>query len=360
MSIFSSTLTDYTNLLSQVWGSRWPMRVTSIMERSPLLHLLFAKRAVKMEQGPYVTMPFTHRLNPNVQVYTGAQVLNQATFQHTKMLRYEFWGQLSCQSVIPTDDLMKAEGNKNAIASLSDTEEAVCIETLRQFAEEQLHTARVVAGDAQGLRGILEFAAPASQTLSVGGITKSVSMNWFNQFEQVAGGFSIDGVPALRRLYRKTAKRGRVPDTLLCDVSIYDAYEAYLGPLQRLQDEKMAGVGYDNVQFKNCTVIYDDQITENSGEAFMLNLTGKRPSKDAGFNFDPGMLDAGIGGVKGKLEAGNFTLAINPKAFGQSTPWTPMESQHAVESKTPFHIMPVVSDLRDHGTLNFTAGSFVA
>ena len=105
MSILVTTLASYTNLLSQTWGARWGGRVSAIVDQSPLLALAFIKGATHFEDAPYATRPFTHAKNPNIQTYAGTETLNAATFQHTKLLKWEQWGQISCQNVVPTDEI---------------------------------------------------------------------------------------------------------------------------------------------------------------------------------------------------------------------------------------------------------------
>ena len=356
MSILSSTLADYTNLLSQTWGDRWKGRVSSIVDQSPLLRLCFLKGAVQMKSGPYITRPFTHAKNPNIQHYSGTQTLNSATFQHTKMLRWEQWGQTSCQCVVPIDDVDKNHQAEGAVEDLIETEEYICSETMAQFIEEDLHTASASSDDIEGLRSQLEFAAPAAQTATVGGIAKSVGLGWYNQFQSVGGSFATQGVKAMRKLYRKCSRYGNDVDCILADESLYDGYEEYLGPLQRLEDKKTAGVGFNHIMFKGAVLIPDYNITADSGEAFFLRITGRNPSD--GFNFDPGFLDPIKGMSKGKVNQGNMRLVFNKNAFFKSSDWREAEDQHVIKNKTRVSVILSMDNLREMGTLNFAAGSY--
>ena len=352
----------YTNLLSQTWGALWKQRVSLIVEQSPFLHQMIAKGAIHLEAAPWAWRPFTHALNPNIGTYQGAQVLPAATFQHTKAFRWIHWGQISCQSVIPTDEIDKNQGASGQIDRLADTEQYVAAETMRQFIEEQLHTAWAVAGDMQGLPDMIEFATPATQTgtgLLVGEVAKSTAINHFNQYEQIAGSFAVEGVPTLKKLYRKCSRYGRHPDFMPVEPSLYDGYEEYLGPLQRLQDEAMGKVGYENLMFKGAVIVPDYNLTEDGGKGYMLQLTGKRPSKDTGFGFDPAMLDPVRGKSKGPTDQGNLQLWINPNAYFTASDWTEGEDQHVLKTKNRFHGILTISNLREHGCFDFLGGAFV-
>ncbi len=355
MSILSTTLSAYTNLLSQTWGARWGGRVSSIVDQSPLLALAMSKGAVHFEDAPYATRPFTHAKNPNIQTYAGTETLNSATFEHTKLLKWEQWGQISCQSVVPIDDIDKNAHAKNAVENLLKTEEYIAAETMAQFIEEQLHTASVSSKDVQGLRDQLDFTAPASQTATVGGIAKSVALGWYNQYQAIGGSFAVEGVKSMKKLYRQCSRYGRHIDCILADSDIYDAYEEYLAPLQRLEQPSMGKIGYDHVMFKGAALFNDYNITESSGEAFFLNMTGKTVD---GYNFDASFLDPVKGKSKGPVDQGNMQLWFSKSAFFKSSPWREAEDQHVLKNKTRVSLQLTFSNLREQGCLDFTAGSF--
>jgi hypothetical protein len=361
MSILSTTLADYTNLLSQTWGDRWGGRVSSIVDQSPLLAIAMRKGAVKFSAAPYATRPFTHAQNPNIQTYAGTETLNSATFEHTKLLKWEQWGQISCQCVVPVDDIDKNSGAEHAVESLLETEEMICAETMAQFIEEQLHTASVSSKDVQGLRDQIEFDTIANQAgTSVAGIAKSAALGWYNQYEAIPGSFAVEGVKSMKKLYRKCSRYGRSPDLVLCDESIYDAYEDYLGPLQQLESRDKATVGFKDVCFKDAVMVADYNITADSGELFMLQVNPKAPSSDTGFNFDASFLDPVKGKSKGAVNQGNLQLWFNKNAFFKSSDWREAEDQHVLKNKNRVSLQLTFSNLREQGCADFSAGSFQA
>ena len=360
MSILSPTLSDYTNLLSQTWGARWGGLVSSIVDQSPLLHFCFAKGAVHFEDAPYATRPFTHALNPNIQTYAGAETLNSATFEHTKLLKWEQWGQISCQCVVPVDDIDKNQNAKHAVSNLLKTEEMICAETMSQFIEEQLHTASVSSKDVQGLRDQLEFTTPALQETAgtvVGGIAKSVAKGWYNQYASIAGGFSTAGVKAMKLLHRKCSRYGRSVDLIPADPSIYDAYEDWLGPLQQLEPKAMADVGFDSIFFKKALLFADYNITTDSGEAFFLQVQGKKTSN---YHIDAKWFDPVKKASRGPVDQGNMRLWFGKTAFFQSSPWKDAEDQHVLKNKTRVSLQLTFSNLREQGCLDFASGAFQA
>jgi hypothetical protein len=234
---------------------------------------------------------------------------------------------------------------------------------MRNYIEEQLHTASTVNGDIDGIRGMIEFATPAVQAATanntVGNVQKNANYH-FNQFQQIGGGFMTAGIPTWTQLYRECSKWGRRPDTMLVDPAVYDGYEEWCGPERALVDEAMGSAGFTSLRFKGATVIPDYNITENSGEGFMLNMTGGAPSASAGHGFVPGLLDPVKGKSKGQTNLGNMVLWINPNAHFFMDDWRLAQEQWAWISKTKFHGILTVNNLREHGAFNFAGGAYSA
>tara|TARA_R100000808_G_scaffold23491_1_gene52199 strand:+ start:243 stop:1334 length:1092 start_codon:yes stop_codon:yes gene_type:complete len=359
---FSTTLSDYTKAFSLTWGASWEKLVWLILEQSPLLYLMYKKGAIHLEAAPYARIPFAHAENPNVQTYQGSQVLNTADSEFAKPFIWDSWGQISCQSVVACDKVDLNQNAKRQIGKLLDAELTQCAITMRNFIEEQLHTASSVSGDIDGLRGMIEFLTPAAQAAGgtvVGNVAKTSTYH-HNQYQEIAGGFMTDGIPAWTKLYRECSKFGRRPDVMLVDPAVYDGYEEWCGPERALVDEDMGSAGFTSLRFKGASVIPDYNITENSGEGFLLNLTGGSPSGASGHGFEPGMLDPVKGKSQGKTNLGNMVLWINPNAHFFMDDWRLAQEQWAWISKTKFHGILTVSNLREQGCFDFAGGAYSA
>jgi hypothetical protein len=356
---FSTNLADYTKAFSLTWGASWDKLVWLILQQSPLLYLFYKKGAIHMEAAPYARIPFVNAENPNVQTYQGSQVLNTADSQFAKPFIWDQWGQISCQSVVAADQVDLNKGAKRQIADLLQAELTQCAVTLRNYIEEQLHTAFVLPGDIDGLRGFLQFAAAAAQTGSTGNVARNATYH-YNQYQQIAGGFMAAGIPTWTKLYRQCSQWGRRPDVMLVDPAVYDGYEEWCGPERALIDEDMGSAGFTALRFKGALVIPDYNITEGSGEGFMLNMTGGAPSHDSGYNFEPGMLDPVKGKSQGQTNLGNMKLWINPNAHFFMDDWRLAQEQWAWITKTKFHSILTINNLREHGCFNFAGGSYSA
>ena len=153
---FSTTLSDYTKAFSLTWGASWEKLVWLILEQSPLLYSMYNKGSIHLEAAPNARVPFAHAENPNVQTYQGSQVLNTADSEFVKMFLWDDWGQISCQSVVACDKVDLNQNAKRQIGKLLDAEMQQCAITMRNYIEEQLHTASTVSGDIDGIRGMIE------------------------------------------------------------------------------------------------------------------------------------------------------------------------------------------------------------
>jgi hypothetical protein len=358
---YSSTLSDYTKKFTATWEASWGRLAWLILEQSPLLHRFYALNAIHMEAAPAARLPFAHAENPNIQTYRGTQGLNTAESEFLKPFIFDDWGQISCQSVIAADLVDTNKDADRQIVKLMDAEQTQCAITMRNYIEEQLHTAKVVDGDIDGLRGFIEFDTVANQVsggTTVGNVPKHADY-LYNQYEEIAGGFQSEGIPAWTKLYRRCSQWGRRPDTGLVDPAVYDGYEAWCGPERALVDEAMGSAGFESLRFKGAAIIPDYNITEDSGEGFFLRLGGSgMPSRDSGYNFDPKFLDPVKGKSVGNLGMGAMELWINPNAHFTSDDWKMPEDQWAFVAKTKFHGMLIPRDLREHGCFDFAGGSY--
>lgn len=356
---YSTTYTDYTKAFTLAWQESWDELTFLILQQSPLIRYFYWTGAIHMGGGRAAELPHVHAENPNIQTYSGLEVLNSADVEAVKPFIYDQWGQISCQSVVPTDKVDLNADLDTQIADMLDVELQIAAVTMVNYIEEQLHTARVAAADIDGIRGALEFAVAASQTATVGNKPKD-TLNWFNQYAAIPGGFGSQGVPTWTRINRLCSQWGNAPDLLLVDPSVYDAYEEWCGPERALVDESMGSAGFTHIRFKNAKVIADYNITTDSGEGFFLNIGKGAPSAKSGHNFEPGFLDPVKGKSVGKTSTGRTLLWINKNAHFYMDEWRMPPDQWALMSKTKFHAIIAWRDLREHGTFDFAAGSFVA
>lgn len=359
---YSTTLNDYTKAFTLAWEDSWDDITWLILEQSPLMWWLFNVGAVHISVAPSARLPFVHAENPNVGPYSGTAHLPVAESEYAKPFIYDEWGKISCQNVVATDKIDLNMDAERQIYDMKQAEVQQCAVTMHNYIEGDLHSARVVDGDIDGLRGALEFDTAANQAAAatrVGNVPKNATY-WFNQYASIPGGFMANGVSTWATLYRQCCQWGRRPDFMPVDPSVYDGYEEWCGPERAMVDEAMGSAGFTSLRYKDAKVVPDYNITTDSGEGFMLNIADRMPSATSGYNFEKGFLDPVKGKSKGPMSLGRMQMWINRNAFFKQSPWVEAQEQHAIITKCKFHCMLVWRNLREHGCFDFAAGAYTA
>lgn len=134
------------------------------------------------------------------------------------------------------------------------------------------------------------------ESVSYGGINGYTETWWEPQAVESAGSFAASGLDNTRKLYRLCA-RGQgaegAPDLIICDGTIYDAFEAehvlhlQFTP-QAKMSEAMANLGIENFKFKRATVMEEEQM-DSSGRMYFINTTyaGLAIDKESNFVMEP-------------------------------------------------------------------------
>ena len=144
----------------------------------------------------------------------------------------------------------------------------------------------------QGANGILEAAAPASQTATLGGIPRSETVSlpdgtllrwWANQYSNTS--FDLTSTAGRRGLYLNVYSpcvrgngAGWEPDFGLCADTVIASLSATAdGNRRYTADEKALNHGFENIRFHNATLFIDrsDRFDNGSaGKVAFLNSRG--------------------------------------------------------------------------------------
>lgn len=135
------------------------------------------------------------------------------------------------------------------------------------------------ANNPESLLTMLPATAPASQTGTFGGITRSNATGWVSQFNSTAADLTaVAGINTLTTFIIGDLTFGagvsEQPDFGLCDRVPFSSLMAFATNQMRYNtDEKTAQLGFPNVKFLNATLIVDPQLTALgiTGTIFFLN-----------------------------------------------------------------------------------------
>ena len=236
-----------TEVLNTTFADLRGPLVNSFVRSNELFEALDKKARMPMEGGSLIERSFTGGAPARgVGIYVGDELLNMTRRQQIKRFQVEPHrivvavnipkkelmfnsGKLAIMRLIEeypktVMDGVKADLNKYFLTGVS---RGIVFQTseLRGFLTLN---GQISTGIGTGVtNGLLDFAAPASQTDVVQGVAKSSSYFHFNQFGDMAG--TAFDITDLRKTYRECAHyaggMGKGPDLVYMDQDVYTQFE---------------------------------------------------------------------------------------------------------------------------------------
>lgn len=146
-----------------------------------------------------------------------------------------------------------------------------------------------VSNQITGLALYVEATTPASQTSTVGGISRTSYAFWRNQ-ATLAGGTATSSTNIQGRMNTlwRNCKRGTdVPHLIVMGGTHFDAYTASLQTIQRITEAERGAAGYSSLAFHgaggSAPVEYDDACAATKTYMLNLDFLKMRIHKDANF-----------------------------------------------------------------------------
>lgn len=128
------------------------------------------------------------------------------------------------------------------------------------------------------ITGLQALVSDAPTTGSPGGIDRAVFTFWRNQvFSGVTnGGAAVSSsniASYMQRLYTSLQRGTDKPNAIICDSNYYGFYFASLQGIRRIADQRLADLGYANVEFMGIPVIADGGFQGHApaNHMYMLN-----------------------------------------------------------------------------------------
>lgn len=122
----------------------------------------------------------------------------------------------------------------------------------------------------------------------VGGIDSGTWNFWKNQFQSMSRGGGLTYAvlkTGLNNLWLKLIRGTEHPDLIVTDGEIYSTYEGGLQDLQRYQDARMGGLGFEALKYKQASLVFDGAATGLSG-GYMINTKYLKFEVYSGRNFE--------------------------------------------------------------------------
>lgn len=263
LDVLNSTLQDLKGPL-----------LMSFAEKTPLFRWLEKTGRTSSEKGTWIQrMLMGGSPTQMIGLYGGGETFDTTRTEQVKIIKvgtHRFGGAIA----IPGLDLETNNGSLGAIKLIKEYPAAViasmAIDMDRFFltgvsngkvlstSELQgwntLNGEKVFAKGVTGVtNGLIDFAAPSTQTDEVQSLQKSAAYNYVNQYGQIVGGYAANGRRTIMKTYRQCARFNMAgpdvgPDMMFADDETYANIEAELATRVRTQvvqkdsDEKVASL----------------------------------------------------------------------------------------------------------------------
>ena len=237
-----------TEVLNTTFADLRGPLVNSFVRSNELFDALDAKARMPMESGSYIERTFTGGAPARgVGVFVGDELLNMTRRQQVKKFQVEPH-RLVVAINIPKKELLYNSG-KLAVIRLIEEYPQTVMEAAKADINKYLLTGvsrglvfqtaelkglmtlngQFSTGIGAGVtNGLLDFAAPASQTDTVQSVAKSSSYFHFNNYLDIAT-WATDGLIDLRKVYRQCSHYaggiGKGPDLVVMDDDTYANFE---------------------------------------------------------------------------------------------------------------------------------------
>lgn len=150
---------------------------------------------------------------------------------------------------------------------------------------------KAVYGDGSVSKSFAGLKALVSNTGGgqVGGIDSATWLFWQNQVQTITRATGLQYLAlkqGLNNLWLKLIRGTEKPDLVVVDGEIYSTYLTGLQDLQRYQDTKMAGLGFEALKYNTASMVFDGTAT-GLQYGYMLNTKYMKFEIYSGYNFEP-------------------------------------------------------------------------
>ena len=288
--------TTLSEVLDNLYTTTWQNMKGTIQDQvfNALPFWYWLKEKGKMETvdgGRFLTEPLQYDKSDSVKWIGRGGTASMNDFQFLTVAKYD-WRYLVGSIVRFGVDDQQNRGKNEIISLMNSKMENVKNALMTEF-ETRLFAAAgtVVAGtttnDNPAFDG-LQFLVPDDPTLSsnnAGGIDPSVYTWWRNQTTNATGkSFATYGISLMRTLMNNCTNNLKMdkPDIILSGQTPYEYYEDTVLPIYRVSNNKLADMGFENLQFKGTPMMWSPSCA--STRLYMLNTNFIK------FAYDPMMM----------------------------------------------------------------------
>lgn len=210
--------------------------------------------------GTEIIERFTFAANGNAGWYSGYDLLPVAA-QDTISGAQFYLKQIACPVVISGLERLQNSGKEQITDLLSERVDNAKASMANLIAEGIYSDGTGYGGKQLVGLGAAVVANPTTGTY--GGIDRATTIGtfWRNAYTGSLGAqTTITITPNMNTLYNSMVRGKNRPKVILAANAIYGVFEATMQGIQRITDDKLATMGFENVRYKNAKVVLDGGI----------------------------------------------------------------------------------------------------
>jgi len=252
MAFANSSISD---LIATGIDSRTGEIADNVLGNNPILANLKKKGRVKTVSGGNTIMEeLSFAQNPNGGAYDGYDPLPMAPADVISAAQYD-WKQYAVPVVVSGKEMMQNSG-KEALLDLVESRLDVAESTMANIIETGLYGDGTGYGGKAltGLGAIVEATATASQTSTVGGISRTTWSFWRSYYATATTATAANLQSAMNTMYAGLTRGADYPDLWILGSEMWGEYVASLQAIQRFTDPSSANLGFSTLKFMNSDV----------------------------------------------------------------------------------------------------------
>jgi hypothetical protein len=254
-----------------------PSIVDNFFQATPYFWWMKDKgRSSVYDGGESIEIPIMYDENPNAKAYDAYEVMDATPPQGIattvwKMAHYRV-------PIMYSRTTAAANKGDSAVVNLIDAlKQQAELSLTRCINTDLFTTSRTVNNKLiYSMYQVVDTATVASQTLIIGGISRSTYTWWRNQWSSIATTAGSTGIAdGIRAAYANCSDGSDHPDLALADTLSYWHLESKLATSIRYVNQRAAEFGFDNMTYQGMTIMQDKSITgtnvDGAGSIFLLN-----------------------------------------------------------------------------------------
>ena len=236
----------------------------NIFSGIPTWYYLNEKNRVTKSGGASLLVRLMYQKNSTAQFYSGYDILDVTPQEGLTVAQFK-WGRAASSITISGQEQDQNSGEAEVADLLKDKVEQSMM-SITDLAGRQLYAA------ANNTKAVANLPLFVDATSTIGDVNSSTN-SWWQAQVKASGSFAAQGTSDWRNVYNTLTVQGQKmqapPDFGVTTQTVFEAYEASLVPQLRFANNKLGDAGFENLKFKNMTLMFDPNVP--SGECYFLS-----------------------------------------------------------------------------------------